>query len=61
MVAAELMGSVYWQLLLKLESARFIVFGKQPIKLGKPQKLALIFKSWVRHATRSMAPNYGIR
>ena len=59
MVAAELMGSVYWQLLQKLEREKFNVFGPQPVKLGKPQKLALIFKSWIRHATGSTTPNYG--
>ena len=30
MVAAELMGSVYWQLLLKLERNQFNVFGPKP-------------------------------
>jgi phytoene synthase len=59
MVAAELMGSVYWQLLQKLEREKFNVFGPLPVKLGKPQKLALIFKSWIRHVTNSTAPNYG--
>jgi len=61
MVAAELMGSVYWQLLRKLERGRFDVFGPRPLKLSKPQKLALIFRSWLRHATGSTAPNYGSR
>ena len=59
MVAAELMGSVYWRLLRKLEAEKFNVFGEARIKLGKPQKLALIFKSWLRHATGSTAANYG--
>jgi phytoene synthase len=59
MVAAELMGSVYWQLLLKLECGRFDVFGFQPLKLSKPHKLALIFNSWLRHAAGSTSPSYG--
>lgn len=59
MVAAELMGRVYWRLLRKLERENFNVFGPQPVKLSKPQKLALIFQSWFRHATHSTAPNYG--
>jgi phytoene synthase len=59
MVAAELMGSVYWRLLQKLEAEKFNVFGEARTKLSKPQKLALIFKSWLRHATGSTAPNYG--
>ena len=61
MVAAELMGSVYWRLLQKLEAEKFNVFGDTRIKLSKPQKLGLIFKSWLRHATGSTAPNYGTR
>ncbi len=59
MVAAELMGSVYWQLLLKLERGKFDVFGAQPLKLSKPRKLALIFKSWLRFAAGSTSSSYG--
>jgi phytoene synthase len=59
MVAAELMSSVYWQLLQKLEASRFNVFGAQPVRLTKPHKLALIFGSWLRFATGSTKSNYG--
>jgi phytoene synthase len=59
MVAAELMGSVYWQLLQKLERGKFDVFGPQPLKLSKPHKLALIFGSWLRFAVGSTASSYG--
>jgi phytoene synthase len=59
MVAAELMGSVYWRVLQKLERAKFDVFNSQSLKLGKPHKLALIFQSWLRHATGSTAAGYG--
>jgi 15-cis-phytoene synthase len=59
MVAAELMGSVYWRLLQKLERGHFNVFGPQPLKLNKPQKLALIFRSWLRHLAGATTPNYG--
>ena len=59
MVAAELMGSVYWQLLKKLEANQFNVFGEQPIRLHKVQKLLLIFRSWLRYAVNSKAPAYG--
>ena len=59
MVAAELMGSVYWELLQKLERKKFNVFGPQPLKLSKPHKLALIAKSWLRHAAGASSPNYG--
>ena len=59
MVAAELMGSVYWQLLKKLEANQFDVFGKRPVRVSKPQKLALIFQSWLRLVSNSQTPNYG--
>ncbi len=59
MVAAELMGSVYWQLLQKLERGKFNVFGPQPLKLSKPHKLALIFRSWLRFATGATQSDYG--
>jgi phytoene synthase len=59
MVAAELMGSVYWRLLLKLEREEFRVLYPEPLRLSKPHKLALIFRGWLRFMTRSTAPNYG--
>ena len=59
MVAAELMGSVYWQLLQKLERGKFNVFDPQPLKLSRPHKLALIFQSWLRFAAGSRSPSYG--
>jgi phytoene synthase len=59
MVAAELMGSVYWQLLQKLEANRFNVFGPQPVRLSKPHKLALILKSWLRHGLGATVSSYG--
>jgi phytoene synthase len=59
MIAAELMGSVYWRLLQILEANRFNVFGAQPLKLSKPHKLALIFQSWLRLVCGSTSPNYG--
>jgi phytoene synthase len=59
MVAAELMGSVYWRLLRKLERRRFDVFGPTPTRLSKGQKLALIFQAWVRFAAGIRSPAYG--
>jgi phytoene synthase len=61
MVAAELMGAVYWQLLQKLEAGKFNVFGPQLLKLSKPHKLALIFRSWLRHAVGSTTSSYGLQ
>ncbi len=59
MVAAELMGSVYWQLLLKLEKASFNVFGPHPLKIGKVGKLALILQAWLRHMVGARESYYG--
>ena len=59
MVAAELMGSVYWQLLQKLERQRFNVFGEQTTRLGTSQKSFLILRTWLRSVSGTMTPNYG--
>lgn len=59
MVAAELMGSVYWRLLRKLESQQFNVFGPEPTRLSRGQKLGLILRTWFRFASGAMTPNYG--
>jgi phytoene synthase len=59
MVAAELMGAVYWRLLQKLEDGKFDVFGPRPPALNKPRKLMLIFQSWLRFTFGSAASGYG--
>ena len=59
MVAAELMGSVYWRLLRKLEAKNFDVFGPQPTRLSKGQKLLLVLRVWYRFLSGALAPNYG--
>ncbi len=59
MVAAELMGAVYWKLLLKLERRQFDVFGDAPVRLSKLHKLALILTAWLRFKLGSTRANYG--
>jgi 15-cis-phytoene synthase len=59
MLAAELMGAVYWRLLRKLEARQFDVFGPEPTRLSKPQKLVLIFRTWLRSLVGVTRPNYG--
>lgn len=59
MVAAEMMGSVYWRLLLKLERKNFDVFHTTPVRLSKPHKLALIFRAWLRHLCGVTTSDYG--
>lgn len=60
MIAAELMGAVYWRLLLKLERREFNVFGPQAIRLGTLQKAALIFRTWYRFASGLEESDYGL-
>ena len=59
MAAAELMGSVYWRLLRKLERGRFQVFGPRPARLNKGQKILLILRTWCRLVSGAAVPNYG--
>jgi len=59
MCAAELMGSVYWRLLRKLERQEFDVFGPHPTRLSRGQKLLLIARTWYRILSGALTPNYG--
>ena len=59
MVAAELMGAVYWRLLLKLESRQFNVFQPELTRLGKLHKLMLILRTAWRSRVGTALPNYG--
>ena len=58
MVAAELMGSVYWKLLEQLERKNLDVFDPA-VRLSKPYKLMLIFLVLARFAAGSTSPAYG--
>ncbi len=58
MVAAELMGSVYWRLLRKIERRNFHVFAPAPIRLGRIHKLALIARAGLRHLAHRSASDY---
>ena len=59
MAAAELMGSVYWRLLEKLQAREFNVFGAEPTRVSKGQKILLILRTWLRIASGNVVPNYG--
>jgi 15-cis-phytoene synthase len=61
MATAELMGSVYWKLLRKLESRRFNVFQFGETRLTKLHKLFLISRMWYRAWSGNLLPNYGGR
>jgi phytoene synthase len=59
MIAAELMGSVYWRLLGELERRRYDVFDAQPARLSRAEKILLILRTWFRLASGAASPNYG--
>jgi 15-cis-phytoene synthase len=59
MIAAELMGSVYWRLLRKLERRQFDVFGPKPTRLNKGHKCLLILRAWCRLISGTTASSYG--
>lgn len=59
MAAAELMASVYWRLLRKLEHRRFEVFGPTPLRLNKGQKVLLILRTWCQLAVGAPSSAYG--
>jgi phytoene synthase len=61
MATAELMGSVYWKLLRKIERRRFNVFDTGETRLNKTQKLFLILRMWYRvWRGKLLLPNYGV-
>jgi 15-cis-phytoene synthase len=61
MATAELMGSVYWKLLRKIERRRFNVFAAGETRLNKPQKLFLVLRMWYRvWRGKLLLPNYGV-
>jgi phytoene synthase len=59
MIAAELMGAVYWRLLEKLEQEKFNVFRSNRVRVSRPEKLLLILKTWSRLLAGSGKANYG--
>ncbi len=60
MVAAELMGTVYWELLAKLRAKGFDVFGPTPTRLSKVRKLMLVARTWWGSAWGLTVPAYGV-
>ena len=61
MVAAELMGAVYWDLLKKIEAADYNVMSAERIRVSKQRKLWLVLRTRMRARARSRqaTPNYG--
>ena len=59
MMAAEVMGSVYWRLLAQLERQRFDVLASPAARLTRAQKLYLVWRTWFRVTIGKATPNYG--
>ena len=59
MIAAEVMGSVYWCLLERVTAGGYQVLGARVVRLGKWHKLFLIWRTWYRNALAPRLPNYG--
>lgn len=59
MVAAELMGAVYWRLLLRIERSGFAVLAPEPVRLSRPHKLSLILWFWLRRLLGANRSAYG--
>lgn len=59
MVAAELMGAVYWQLLRRIERTNFDVLADDPLRLSKARKISLILLAWCRVRTGLPVATYG--
>jgi 15-cis-phytoene synthase len=58
MVAAEMMGAVYWRLLRRLEARNFDVFTPRTVRLSKPHKFALVLRAVWRHLWRTADSDY---
>jgi phytoene synthase len=59
MIAAELMGAVYWKLLRELERRRFPVLGTERVRLSSARKLCLIVAAALRIKTGLPLATYG--
>lgn len=59
MIAAELMGSVYWHLLCELEAEKFPVLQNQPFKLSKGRKVGLVLLAAARVKWGFSVAQYG--
>lgn len=59
MATAELMGSVYWRLLRKIENAHFDVLSPRLIRLSKPHKVFLILRATAKKAMGNTRSDYG--
>jgi len=59
MMTAELMGAVYWRLLVELEKNQFPVLSPRPWRLSRARKLGIILRTWLGWKTGLRSNPYG--
>lgn len=59
MTTAELMGSVYWRLLVELERRDFPVLSDVPVRLSRARKIWMILSAVLRHKVGLKVARYG--
>ncbi len=60
LIAAELMGAVYWRLLEHLAAREFRVLDGPRARLSRATKLWLVCRTWWRLRVGPFVPNYGV-
>lgn len=60
LIAAELMGAVYWRLLGRLAARGYDVFSGPRVRLSRATKLYLTARTWWRLRVGPFRPNYGV-
>lgn len=60
MIAAELMGEIYWHLLKKIENQGFNVLGENKIRLGKLKKILIALRAiyWAKVESKIFPASY---
>ena len=58
LVASEMMGAVYWRILLQIEKSGYDVLRPRKFKLTKPSKLWLVARSFARHWLNAKRSDY---
>ena len=59
MMTAELMGAVYWELLIQLERAGFPVLDPKPWRLSRGKKIRIVFATWLKWKLGFKGGSYG--
>jgi 15-cis-phytoene synthase len=59
LIASELMGAVYWILLMKIERRRYNVLTPSPVRLSRAHKLFLVLRTWCKITLGMSSNNYG--